>query len=166
VRRLVLAFALLTVGGVAGAVSLKRVTGRAVTRSSVCGGGAAITREQIARLPPPAPVAGRAFLVVAGDQVTAARPAASFVTRADGTFTTRLPPGTWCVFDAGRRPSEDRAAPAAPRADTRADCLEAERRRCDVVLLVKADVRGAEITFTQRCSEPWNQPCYHGPMPP
>jgi hypothetical protein len=156
-------------GGVAGTGGLKRVSGRATTVASVCGGGAAISREQIARLPPPQPVGGREFLVVAGERITAARPAARFTTRADGTFVTQLPPGKWCLFDASRRPSEprgDAAQPPAPPADTDAACLAAQKQRCDLVLAVKDDVRDAAIIFTQRCPQPWNQPCYRGPMPP
>jgi hypothetical protein len=144
----------------------KRVTGKAVLLSHVCGGGAAISREQIAALPPPAPIGGREFLVVKGEVITAARPAARFVTRADGSFTTRLPPGTWCFFDASRKPNEDAKAPPAPPKPDPEGCLEALRRRCDLVLAVKADVRDAEITFSQSCPQPWNQPCYRGPMPP
>jgi hypothetical protein len=150
----------------AGAETTKRVTGKAVLVASVCGGGAAISREQIERLPPPAPIASREFLVVKGEQISASRPAARFVTRADGTFTTRLPPGAWCFFDASRRLNEDpKAPPAPPKADPEG-CLEAWKRRCDLVLAVKGDVRDAEITFTQSCPQPWNQPCYRGPMPP
>jgi hypothetical protein len=169
-RVLVSLVGLLVAGaGVAGASQTRRVAGRAVRVTSVCGGGAAITRAQIEALPPPQPVGGKDFLVVAGGRISAARPAARFTTRADGTFATRLPPGTWCFFEAGRRPSDDRAAapPAAPAApNTDAGCLAEEKRRCDLVLAVKADVTGAEITFSARCSEPWNQPCYRGPMPP
>jgi hypothetical protein len=143
------------------------VSGKVEQVSSVCGGGAAITRAQIEALPPPAPIAGREFLVVAGDRITGARPSARFTSRADGSFSTRLPPGTWCIFEASRRPTDDHAAPpAAPRASLDSDCLEEQRRRCDLVLPVKSDIKDARITFTQRCSEPWNQPCYHGPMPP
>jgi hypothetical protein len=163
-----LVFGVLAVAASAGAgAAKKRVTGKAERHTSVCGGGAAITQEQIDRLPPPEPMGGMAFLVVAGDQITAARPVARFVTRPDGTFTTQLPPGTWCVFDAGRKPPDEPKtlqAPAKPSLD--GGCLEAERRRCDLVLPVKSDVRDARITFTTRCSEPWAQPCYHGPMPP
>jgi hypothetical protein len=151
----------------AGAATTRRVAGKVEMTSSVCGGGAAIRREQIEALPPPAPIAGREFLVVAGGRITGARPAARFTSRADGTFTTRLPPGTWCFFDASRRITEDRNAPvAAPSANLESGCLEAERRRCDLVLPVKSDIKDVRITFTQRCSEPWAQPCYHGPMPP
>jgi hypothetical protein len=170
VRRLALLFGLLVATGAgagAGPAETKRVAGKAVLVSSVCGGGAAISREQLERLPPPQPVGGKEFLVVAGEQISASRPAARFTTRADGSFVTRLPPGKWCFFEAGRRPRDDHAqpiAPAAPNID--AGCLAAEKRRCDLVLAVKSDVATAEITFTQRCSEPWNQPCYRGPMPP
>jgi hypothetical protein len=157
--------------GASAAESL-RVAGRVVQTSSICGGGAAISREQLERLPPPQPLAGKAILVVAGDRINASRPAARFVARADGTFVTRLPPGQWCFFDAARRPSEPRELPAEPRGPARAapnidgGCLEAEMHRCDLVLAVKANVSGAEINFPQRCSQPWNQPCYRGPMPP
>jgi hypothetical protein len=169
VRTGVLLFVSLTFGATlveASAPDVKRVTGRAETVSSVCSGGAAISREQIERLPPPSPVAGREFLVVRGEAITAARPAARFVTRADGTFTTRLPPGTWCFFDASRRPKEEFKAPPAPPRPDPEGCLEAMKRRCDLVLAVKTDVREAEITFAQSCPQPWNQPCYRGPMPP
>jgi hypothetical protein len=148
----------------------KRVAGKAVQVSSVCGGGAAISPDAVARLPPPQPIAGRDFLVVAGERISAARPAARFTTRADGSFVTRLSPGTWCFFDAARRPSDDPAASASPAApvapNTVADCLAAQRQRCDLVLAVESDVTNADITLTTRCSEPWNQPCYRGPMPP
>jgi hypothetical protein len=145
----------------------KRVAGKAVLVSSVCGGGAAIPDDAVARLPPPQPIGGRDFLVVAGERISAAQPAARFTTRADGTFVTRLAPGTWCFFDAARKLDEDRAAPpAGAPSNTDAGCLAAERRRCDLVLAVQSDVTHADITFTARCSEPWNQPCYRGPMPP
>jgi hypothetical protein len=170
VQRLALVLGLIA-WGVAGAAAspadLKRVAGRAVQISSVCGGGAAVSDEQIAQLPPPQPIAGMAFLVVAGDQVRGTRPAARFVTGADGRFVTRLPPGKWCFFEASRRPTEDRAPSAAVAARALdADCMAQERRRCDLVLDVKSDVKRAEIAFPQRCSQPWNQPCYRGPMPP
>jgi hypothetical protein len=155
--------------GVAGAEGPKtmRVSGRAELTPSICRGGVAVTREDYEALPPPSPIAGRAFLVVAGAHIRAGRPVARFTTRADGTFTTRLPAGTWCLFDASRALAEERAAPAAaPRAGIDADCLAEERRRCDLVLPVKADVRGARIVFPERCPQPWAQPCYHGPMPP
>lgn len=162
-------------GGAGPKDTTRRVAGKAVTVASVCGGGAAISREQIARLPPPRPIPGREFLVVAGEQITAAPPAARFTTRPDGTFATRLPLGTWCVFDAARRLGEPpgsaerpvaarAASPASPEID--AACLAAEKRRCDPVLTVRGDVIDANITFTQQCSQPWNQPCYRGPMPP
>jgi hypothetical protein len=169
VRRPVLVVGFLALGaGVAGArvEDAKRVTGRAETVSSVCGGGAAISRQQLEALPPPAPIGGREFLVVRGETITDARPSARFVTRADGTFTTRLPLGTWCLFDASRRPKDDPKAPPAPPKPGAEGCLEALKRRCDLVLAVKGDVRDAAITFTQRCPQPWNQPCYRGPMPP
>jgi hypothetical protein len=148
-------------------VKTKRVAGKAVLTSSICGGGVAIRPEDYERLPPPQPIAGKEFLVVAGDRITAARPAARFVTRPDGTFATRLPPGQWCFFEAARRPKDDRAEPlavAAPNVD--AACLAEQQRRCDLVLAVKADVSRVEITFTQGCPQVWNQPCYRGPMPP
>jgi hypothetical protein len=34
------------------------------------------------------------------------------------------------------------------------------------VLVIKSDVAAANITFTQSCPQPFNQPCYRGPMPP
>jgi hypothetical protein len=145
----------------------KQVTGKAVLTTSICGGGAAIRQEDVDRLPPPQPIGGREFLVVAGERTSAAQPAARFVTRADGTFVTRLPPGRWCFFEAARRPKDDRPeplAPAAPNVDP--GCLAAEKRRCDLVLAVTSDVRQVEITFTQGCPQVWNQPCYRGPMPP
>jgi hypothetical protein len=145
----------------------KRVAGKAVLVSTVCGGGAAIRREQWEQLPPPQPLGGKAFLVVRGDRITAAPPSARFVTRPDGTFTIRLPPGTWCFFDASRKPTPDRPGPiAAPSPNVDGDCLTAQKQRCDLVLPVKSDVNRAEISFTARCPQPWNQPCYHGPMPP
>jgi hypothetical protein len=163
----------LLVAGVAAAGAaqddLKRVAGRAVLVSSICGGGAAVRDEDLARLPPPQPIAGKEFLVVAGEQVNASPPRARFVTRADGTFVTRLPPGKWCFFEAARKPSEPRDQPAPVKvssAHVDPGCLEQERRRCDLVLSVKANVARAEITFTARCPQVWNQPCYRGPMPP
>jgi hypothetical protein len=163
-------------GGGAASKEMNRVAGKATLHTSVCGGGAAIRREDVERLPPPQPIGGREFLVVAGEQISAARPAARFTTRADGTFVTRLPSGTWCFFDAARRPSAaDGSAPTAPaRAQpvtapapqTDAGCLAAERHRCDLVLAVRSHVSRAEIIFTARCPEVWNQPCYRGPMPP
>jgi hypothetical protein len=163
-----LVFGVLAVGAAAGAgAPKKRVAGRAERVSSVCGGGAAITDEQIARLPPPVALGGMEFIVVAGNQITAARPVARFVTRPDGTFTTHLPPGTWCFLDAGRKPPNSGAALQAPlRPSIDAGCLESAKRRCDLVLPVKSDVRDARITFMNQCPEPWNQPCYRGPMPP
>jgi hypothetical protein len=145
----------------------KRVAGRAVLVSSICGGGAAIPPDAWARLPPPQPIGGREFLIVAGERISPAEPAARFTTRADGSFVTRLAPGTWCFFDAARRPGDDRPTPVAVAAPgSEADCLAAEKRRCDLVLAVQSDVAHAEITFTGRCPEAWNQPCYRGPMPP
>jgi hypothetical protein len=161
------------VGGVASAGvtarDLNRVTGKAVLVTTVCGGGAAIRPEDVAQLPPPQPIGGREFLVVAGERISAARPAARFVTRADGTFVTRLPSGKWCFFEASRKPAAPRsAAPTPPAASSGVDagCLEAFNQRCDLVLPIKSDVTGAEITFTARCPQVWNQPCYRGPMPP
>jgi hypothetical protein len=167
-RVLVAGFLMLGASGVAAKPRpTKRVAGKAVLVSSICGGGAAIPADAVARLPPPQPIGDRDFLVVAGERISAAQPAARFTTRADGSFVTRLAPGTWCFFDAARRPTDERAAHvsgAAPNTD--ADCLAAERRRCDLVLAVSSEVTGAEITFTARCPEVWNQPCYRGPMPP
>jgi hypothetical protein len=145
----------------------KRVAGKAVLTSSICGGGVAIRPEDYERLPPPQPIGGREFLIVAGERISAARPAARFVTRPDGTFATRLPPGQWCFFDAARRPKEDRPEPIAATAlNVDAACLADQQRRCDLVLAVKSDVSHVEITFRQGCPQVWNQPCYHGPMPP
>jgi hypothetical protein len=153
----------------AGAPELKRVEGTATTEHSICKGGVAVTQRDYDELPPPVPIAGREFLVVAGAEISAKPPAARFVTRADGSFSTRLPPGQWCFFEAGRRPAAGRvkqpvAAPPRPHVD--ADCLEQQRLRCDLVLAVKSDVKRARITFQERCPQPWAQPCYHGPMPP
>jgi hypothetical protein len=154
-------------GADAGPPETKRVAGKAVMVSSVCGGGAAIRREQWDQLPPPQPLGGKTFLIVPGDHITAATPAARFVTRADGTFATRLPVGKWCFFDAARRPTTDQPSPVAvPSPNVDASCLAAEKRRCDLALTVKSDLSRAEIIFTARCPQPWNQPCYHGPMPP
>jgi hypothetical protein len=154
-------------GAWAGAKETSRVAGIAVLESSVCGGGAAISREQIERLPPPRPVAGKEFLVVAGDRINVKRPVARFTTRIDGTFATRLPAGTWCIFEAARRPAGDEAPPvAAPEPGIDEACLAENRRRCDLVLPVTSDVRAARIVFVERCPQPWAQPCYHGPMPP
>ena len=157
-----------TGGAWAGADEAKRVAGKVVLEHSICRGGAAITREDMERLPPPQPIAGRAFLVVAGDRIRAKKAVARFTTRADGTFVTHLPPGTWCFFEAGRRPEVGTApAAAAPTsAGIDADCLAEQKRRCDLVLAVKSDVRAAQIVFRERCPQPWAQPCYHGPMPP
>jgi hypothetical protein len=146
-----------------------RIAGRVTLVSSICGGGAAVTREMLERLPPPQPIPGRAFLVVAGEQISAARPAARFVTRPDGSFVTRLPPGKWCFFEATRRPSGDERPDkpvAAPSPHADGGCLAERARRCDLVLAVKSDVSRADITFRQPCPQPWNQPCYRGPMPP
>jgi hypothetical protein len=171
--RAVLLFGLIAAGAgsaAAGAAATRRVAGKASTHASICSGGVRVTEEMIARLPPPQPIAGREFLVVAGDRISAARPAARFTTRPDGTFVTRLPPGTWCFFEAARRPGKDRAEPAAPAtppsADVEAGCLENEKLRCDLVLPVRSDIKTVEISFTQRCPQPWAQPCYRGPMPP
>ena len=176
VLRLLISGAILgAISGASGAATktteTKRVAGKAVLLSSVCGGGAAISRDAVARLPPPQPVGGRDFLVVAGERITATPPAARFTTRADGSYVTRLPAGTWCFFDAARRPRDDHAAPPAPATlsaapDSDSACLAAQRRRCDLVLAVQSDVTAAQITFTAHCPEPWNQPCYRGPAPP
>jgi hypothetical protein len=154
--------------------ALKRVAGKVEMTHSICRGGVAVTQEDYERLPPPQPLGGKEFLVVAGAQIRATRTAARFVTRADGTFVTRLPPGQWCFFEASRTPSEPRRGPgepvvpkaARPGQHVDADCLESERRRCDLVLAVKSDVSRARITFTERCPQSWAQPCYRGPMPP
>jgi hypothetical protein len=163
---LLLAMVLGSGAAVAGAPERKRVSGRATMASSICRGGVAVTQEDLDRLPPPRPLPGKEFLVVGGDRIKGGRPAARFVTRADGSFSTALPPGKWCFFEAARRLGEPEraAAPKAARVD--ADCLEAERHRCDLVLVVKSDVPRAEISFTERCPQAWAQPCYHGPMPP
>jgi hypothetical protein len=161
----------------ASATETRRVAGTVKLVSSVCGGGAAISQEQIARLPPPQPIGGKELLVVAGEQISPSQPAARFTTRPDGTFVTHLPPGKWCFFDAARKLNEpksrsaDAGPPRArpvepPSSGTDASCLDAERHRCDLVLAVKSDVSQVEITFNHRCPEPWNQPCYRGPMPP
>ena len=174
-RRAALLAALLALsasGARAGAKKTNRVAGRAVLEASVCGGGAAITQEQIDRLPPPRPIAGREFLVVTGESISAQRPVARFTTGVDGTFLTRLPAGTWCIFEAGRRMVDEPPGPAAPPsagldpAGVDRPCLAQEQRRCDLVLAVKSEVREARIVFTERCPQPWAQPCYHGPMPP
>jgi hypothetical protein len=136
-------------------------------QSSICRGGVAVRQEDYDRLPPPRPLGGKEFLVVAGNRITAARPTAKFVTRRDGTFVTQLRPGTWCFFESERQPSgSSKPIKAAPGPHVDADCLEAEKHRCDLVLVVKSDVKQAQITFTERCPQAWAQPCYHGPMPP
>jgi hypothetical protein len=163
----------LLAAGVAGAADTVRVAGKVTLVSSLCGGGAAVSQEMIARLPPPQPIAGKEILVVGGGEIRATRPAARFVTRGDGSFVTRLPPGTWCFFDAARKPSAPAAgAPgppvaAPPSANVDAACLEAQKRRCDLVLtVVKRDISKADITFNAGCPQQYNQPCYRGPMPP
>jgi hypothetical protein len=179
VRRAALVVGLIALGaGSAGADSnqLKRVAGKVTMSQSICRGGVAITQQDVDALPPPAPIPGKEFLVVAGSEISGRKPAARFVTRNDGTFVTRLPPGQWCFFEAGRKPEPEppgqpaeppRAHPlkaAGPNIDK--GCLESERRRCDLVLAVKSDVKQADIRFTQRCPDVWAQPCYRGPMPP
>jgi len=153
----------------AGSPEPKSVEGKATMEHSICRGGVAITQRDYDELPPPVPVAGREFLVVAGSRISDKPPAARFVTRANGAFATRLLPGQWCIFEAARKPAAGRAkqpVAAAPRPHVDADCLEEERRRCDLVLTVKADIKKARIVFQERCPQPWAQPCYHGPMPP
>jgi hypothetical protein len=161
---------------VAAPAELRRVAGKVTMSHSICRGGVAITQRDLDELPPPYPLPGKEFLVVSGAEISARRPAAHFITRTDGTFVTRLPPGQWCFFEAGRRPEPEppgqpaeppRALPMrVPGQNIDPGCLEAEQRRCDLVLVVKSDVKRADIGFTQRCPEPWAQPCYHGPMPP
>jgi hypothetical protein len=140
--------------------------------SRLCGGGAAITPEMEAALPPPQPLAGKLLLVVAGEEIAAVPEAARFTTDASGRFETKLPQGTWCVFDAGRK-LETRAAeppgPATSGADAYTDeaCLAHERRRCDEVIRVSDKGRNVvQVQFYEACPEVYNQPCYRGPMPP
>jgi hypothetical protein len=165
-----LVIGLVAVGtGAGGSQEPRRVEGQVMMEHSICRGGVAVTREDMERLPPPVPIAGREFLVVSGDRISARRPAARFVSRADGTFVARLPPGQWCFFDAARRPESAKPLqPVAPRKGRSVDqgCLEQERLRCDLVLVVRSDIKRARITFTERCPQAWAQPCYHGPMPP
>jgi hypothetical protein len=154
VRRAAWAVGLVALGAgaaVASSTAMLRVAGRATMHHSLCTGGIRVTPEMVEQLPPPEPVGAREFLVVAGDQITTARPAARFATRADGTFVTRLPPGHWCIFDAGRK-----LEPDAPTLTVGVDagCMESYRRRCDLALAVKKDVKDAQIVLTQPCPQP------------
>ncbi len=150
------------------------VSGRVLQHARVCGGGAAVTQEDYDKLPPPAPIAGMTIAVQPGATIGHG-PARSFVTTGDGKYTMRLPAGTWCFFAASRalppapkpRPG-DGPPPVVGETSDGIDmkCLEYERVRCDLVIEVKGEMKGVDIGFYDRCSEPWSQPCYRGPMPP
>jgi hypothetical protein len=148
-----------------------RVSGRVVSVSRICGGGAAITRERLDALPPPQPLAGKQLLIVAGHQIVAQPIRARVTAGPEGRFTTQLSAGTWCIFDAARKPEKTASAPApltaAPTANVDAACLAAERLRCDALVTVPdRDIGRVEVAFYERCPQVYNQPFYRGPMPP
>jgi hypothetical protein len=150
-----------------------RVAGRVVSVNRICGGGAAITPEMVAQLPPPQPLVGKVLLVVAGENIGPVPEVARITTGADGQFDIRLSHGAWCVFDAGRKldGTEKVRAPdlVLPSANPNIDeaCLAVERRRCDEIIRVaEKDQTGLQISFYGSCPEVYNQPCYRGPMPP
>ncbi len=156
--------------GDAGAESF-RIRGRVLQHASHCLGGVRITEAMEARLPPPAPLAGQALLVLPGEEIRAVRPTQKVVADDSGRIAVSLPAGTWCVFAAERRLGAEEAArlnqtTKAPTAARDPDCLERERRRCDAIWTVRRDATGFDVHFHQRCPQAWHQPCYDGPSPP
>jgi len=139
-------------------------------------GGAAVTDQMWQEASGKEPRAA-SYRVVAGGRISGEPPLASFASGADGHFELRLPAGTYCAYAADRQvppPRQDRGAGARPppsseltNSNMDAQCLEAEARRCDAIFEVgEAESIHSDIEVMASCPEPFNQPCYRGPMPP
>jgi hypothetical protein len=138
------------------------------------GGGAAVTERDLRSVPPPQPLAGVEIAAGPGKIIPGGEPAARATTDASGQFELRLRPGVWCLYLASREqppPREAKPGEDAPQRSTVVDfvdqdCLEAERRRCDEVVEVGKGGATVELETWERCPQPFNQPCWVGPMPP
>jgi hypothetical protein len=167
-----------------GASRLLRVTGsaeRVIHAPGPCGGGARITDEQMqewAAKTQRSSLVKAAFTVFAGERHDGKR-VARFKTDGAGRFEVRLPEGTFCVMagelpDVAPEPPDVTPEPATPpraRPSGNVDlqCLHDLALACDARLDVRRDTaRDVKLLLEtyQRCSEPWAQPCYRGPMPP
>ncbi len=89
----------------------------------------------------------------------------SIVSAADGTFSIRLAPGTYCFVERKKKdamvmPQDDKFNTYDP------ECYKKEYATCDFSIEVKTDVAKTEIVLERHC--PWRTPCvnYHGPLPP
>jgi hypothetical protein len=160
----------------AGSTPTVSVRGLARHHHRYCaGGGAAVTDEDLRRVLPPRPLAGVELAASPGTEIPPGEPAARAKTDADGRFELRLRPGTWCLYLASRAlppriergPPATEPTPTAPVVDSvDQKCLEAERRQCNEVVEVGKDGVAVELGTWERCSEPFNQPCWVGPQPP
>lgn len=155
-----------------------RWTGVVERHDAFCG-GAALNAAEAARFVHP--VANTAFVVLAGDHNTAARPVARFVTDARGRFELpALPPATYCVvaesaqLSAEQESSLQALPPRSPEWEAEPggisvdrDCLRRLPLQCGAIWEASAPNFSPRVSLIgSRC--PWNQVCtqYHGPLPP
>ncbi len=159
------------------AAPVRRVTGtaeRLIHAQGPCGGGAAITREQMEEWHAKTQrisLAKATFTVFAGHKHVG-KPVTRFKTDRAGRFEVQLPEGVYCVM-AGElgavAPEREPEAVRPTHAHVDAACLRDLALACDAQLYVRKDnprdVKLTLNTFTP-CPQPWAQPCYRGPMPP
>jgi len=128
------------------------------TSATYCGGAA----------PPPGmpmsssgPASGRKLLVRRGSVNQATPVLAEVTTDQRGLFELRLPPGTYCLIEEGKR---DLAPAGAVPQFTDAQCLKQWRATCDATFTVEPGqaMVGTGVAFFQECFGH----CYNGPAPP
>lgn len=129
-----------------------------LTAATYCGGAA----------PPPGmpmqssgPAGGKKLLVRRGSVNKAGPVVAEVTTDRLGLFELRLPPGTYCLIEEGKR---DLAPSGVATQFTDAKCLEEWRAACDATFRVEPGqaLVSTGVAFFQECFGR----CYRGPLPP
>lgn len=136
-----------------------------VTQTFTYCGGAAPPPELLQEMSTPSP-ARELKLFVRNGSVNGGKIIDSVVTDSAGHFSFSLPPGTYCIVEAPKKPKL--VIPQNDKYTTwDADCLKKQWQTCDAQVIVKdKEVSDLAINFHRPCS--FLKPCasYTGPMPP
>lgn len=135
------------------------VRGNATVRQQVYCGGAAPRPGQ--QMQSEGPASGKKLLVRRGSVNEAGPVVAEVTANRLGLFELRLPPGTYCLIEEGKR---DLAPSGAVPQFTNVKCLEEWRARCDATFTVEPGqaLVSTGAAFFEQCFGR----CYQGPLPP
>ena len=126
-------------------------------RSGVYCGGAAPPKSLVDHLAKPRVTTER-FDVLRGKSGSTGKAFVSFMPDASGNFSIKLPPGDYCVIEAGKR---DRPKNGYDKLID-ASCEENFRNTCSLTWRIGPQDTDVSFTLSDMCQSP----CYRGPLRP